>query len=300
MPSTRNALTWRDLFTWSCVCAVALASGAAASGAVAAEPAAPPVHIEPDIVYASPGGEQLLLDLYLPTGSGPFPCVLVVHGGAWRIGGKLQLSHYARGLAERGFVAAAISYRLAPRHRFPAQLDDCRCALTWIGANAERYSIDVDRLGAIGYSAGGHLVELLAVESQKTSAAGDKEKSSGSGGLPRLKAVAAGGAPCDFRSMPADSRVLAYWLGGSRSQLPDVYKAASPAAFVQAGDPPMFLFHGKDDILVPVAESRRMAGLLHDAGVECESYEVEGAGHIATMFQPEALRRAIDFLQQHL
>jgi acetyl esterase/lipase len=114
-----------------------------------------------DIVYSKVGDRELLLDAYLPKKEGASPAVLVVHGGAWRFGNRKQLRGYAEALAKAGIVSFAIDYRLAPKHKFPAQIEDCRSAVKWIRSNAEKYKVDPTKLGAIGYSAGGHLVSLL-------------------------------------------------------------------------------------------------------------------------------------------
>ena len=115
-----------------------------------------------DIVYKEIDGKKLKLNVFVPKGDGPFPAVLVVHGGAWRAGSRTQLTMYAKSLARRGFSCFAINYRLAPKHKSPAQIEDCRDAVRWIRRNAADYRTDPGRIGAIGYSAGGHLVSLLA------------------------------------------------------------------------------------------------------------------------------------------
>ena len=85
-----------------------------------------------DIVYKEIDGKKLKLNAYVPKGDGPFPSVLVVHGGAWRSGSRTQLTMYAKSLARRGYSCFAINYRLAPKHKSPAQIEDCRDAVRWI------------------------------------------------------------------------------------------------------------------------------------------------------------------------
>src|SRR5262249_8362095 len=122
-----------------------------------------PVDVQRDITYSKPEGIDLKLDAYIPQGDGLFPAILVVHGGAWRSCSQLHLSPQARRFAEAGMAAFAISYRLAPSYKFPAQLEDCQAAVRWIRSHAAQYHVDPNRLGAYGYSAGGHLVALLGV-----------------------------------------------------------------------------------------------------------------------------------------
>ena len=114
--------------------------------------------IRKNIVYSKVADRELLLDAWVPKDDTLHAAVLVVHGGAWRSGDRKQLGGYANALAKRGFACFAIDYRLAPNHKFPAQIDDCREAVKWIRSHAAEYKVDPDKLGAIGYSAGGHLV----------------------------------------------------------------------------------------------------------------------------------------------
>lgn len=240
-------------------------------------------------VYAQRESGPLKADVYLPEGAGPFPGVLVVHGGAWRMGTRGQLTGVAQMLAQSGFTAVAISYRLAPQFKFPAQIEDCQTAVRWMRQNAARLKIDPERLGGFGYSAGAHLVSLLGTTDQPQS-------------LPstRLQCVAAGGAPCDLRPIPDDEDGLAFFLGGPPATCRDLYRQASPAAFVSADDPPMFFFHGETDQLVPLASPARMQAELQRAGVESQLYIVPGAGHMAASMDRGAIARAIAFLSDHL
>ncbi len=112
--------------------------------------------VRENIVYSTVADRELLLDAWVPNEEGCHPAVLVVHGGAWRFGNRKQLRGYANALAKRGFACFAIDYRLAPNDKFPAQIDDCREAVKWIRAHAAEYTVDPNKLGAIGYSAGSH------------------------------------------------------------------------------------------------------------------------------------------------
>lgn len=250
-----------------------------AAGARAAEPSDQTIR---DVVYASRQEGPLRADVYRATGAGPFPGVLCVHGGAWAFGDKNQVAGIARRLAEAGYTAVSIDYRLAPRHKFPAQIEDCRAALGWMRKHARPYKIDPDRLAAWGYSAGGHLAALLG-----TTGAG-------------LKAVVAGGAPCDFRRAPLDSRRLAFWLGGTRRELPEVYRSASPASHVSRDDPPMFFYHGRRDGVVKIAHPREMTAALKRLGVAAELHVIRAAGHIPAFLDREAVGEGIRFLEKHL
>lgn len=273
------------------VCLIVLAAGAGGGLLPAAS-----IEVQRDQVYSQPDGERLLADVYQPADAQAHPAVLVVHGGAWTIGNKGHLGFAARQLAEEGFCAVAINYRLAPKHKFPAQLQDCQAAVAWMRDNAQRLHIDPAHIGGFGYSAGGHLVALLGAGATDNS----RDEKDATQPDCRLQCVVAGGAPCDFRAMPAEERVLEYWLGGPRKANPDAYRQASPAQFVTAACPPMFFFHGQDDLLVPLLSVKAMSGQLSRAGVTSELFVVPNKGHILAMFDPEALRRGVEFFKQNL
>lgn len=248
--------------------------------------------------YAQRGDTQLKADMYVPAGEGPFPAVLVVHGGAWRSGTRAQLGGLAEKLAEGGYTAAAISYRLAPQDKFPAQLEDCQAALRWMRTEAARWKIDPARIAGLGYSAGGHLVTLLGALNGAT-IDGDAATDQIDDAL-RLQAVVAGGAPCEFQTMPADSRGLAFWLGGTRGEKPDLYRLASPTAFATGDDPPMFFYHGEGDRLVSVESPQAMCDKLAAAGATGQLHVVPRVGHGGAAADRRSLELGFAFLQEHL
>jgi triacylglycerol lipase len=164
-------------------------------------------------------------------------------------------------------------------------------------SHANEFKIDADRIGGFGYSAGGHLVALLGTLNDDDLREKDLPKNAASA---KLQVVLAGGAPCDFRVMPPNSDQIAYWLGGSRAAKPDIYRDASPAAYIKSNDPPMFFFHGENDILVPIASPTRMVSLLKGAGDTAELYTCKGEGHVQAVFDRGALERALAFADLHL
>jgi triacylglycerol lipase len=110
--------------------------------------------------------------------------------------------------------------------------------------------------------------------------------------------VVAGGAPCDFRAVPADARSLAFWLGGSRREKPAVYRQASPLARITDVYPPTFFFHGQEDRVVPSDSPRQMMLALREKGVPADLVVLPGVGHVGAYLSDEAPRRAIDFLDR--
>jgi acetyl esterase/lipase len=250
-----------------------------------------------DQVYVERESGPLKTDLYVPQGDGLFPAMVVVHGGAWATGTKAQLAGVAQALAKLGYTTAAISYRLAPQDLFPAEVYDCQAAVRWLRTNAEKYKVDPDRIGGYGYSAGGHLVALLGAMDD------DDFREPG---LPadapsaRLQVVVAGGAPCDFRMLPADSKRLAYWLGGTPAEKPEAYAQASPNNYVTSDDPPMFFFHGAADDIVPIRSPQRMVEHLKQANVPVQFHEIPEAGHMGAAVDHPTMLEALAFVERNL
>lgn len=245
------------------------------------------------VEYATVGEDRLQLDAFVPKADGEHPAVLVVHGGSWRSGNRMQLRTYARMLANMGHCCFCIDYRLAPDHKFPAQIEDCRTAVKWIRKNADEYKVDSDRLGAIGYSAGGHLVSLLATTGEPPSEENGNVDT-------RIQAAAAGGAPTDFRTFDDNGKWAEYWMGGDLDSVPERFHQASSVAFVDAKDAPIFFFNGTADKLVSVKWSKDCHDALKAVGVRTEMHLIDGAGHIAAAINPPAVLKACNFLKEEL
>jgi len=245
-----------------------------------------------DQVFTPAGWPQALqADVYVPRGAGPFPGVLVIHGGGWDGGDRDQVAGIARRLAKRGYVAVNTTYRLAPGSIFPAQLQDVQQAVLWMRAHAADYRIDPGRIGSFGYSAGAHLAALLGGVGEK-----------GALGKPgaAVQAVVAGGTPTDLTKWPA-GKLVPQLIGGVRADKLAEYQAASPVSYVDAGDPPVFLYHGGMDKLVPIDHSEDYKALLDAAGVPCELFVLRGRGHIAAFLTDgPAVEAGIEFLDRYL
>src|SRR5262245_12730076 len=134
-----------------CNVRVRLVAWVVLAGGVAAE--APEVAVQKDIVYGKGGDLDLKLDIAQPKGDGPFPLVVCIHGSAWRFGHRSAHHNTIRMLARHGYVAATVQYRLTPKHRFPTQVEDVKCAVRFLRANAKKYKIDPHHVGALGDSA---------------------------------------------------------------------------------------------------------------------------------------------------
>jgi acetyl esterase/lipase len=237
--------------------------------------------VERDLVYGKGGDTELKLDLAVPAqGKGPFPAVVCLHGGGWRGGKRQDLDKLITLLAGRGFVAATVSYRLTDKAPFPAQIEDCKAAVRWLRAAADKYQIRPDAIGAVGFSAGAHLACLLGT-ADKTA------ELEGQGGHPdqssRVQAVVSFFGPSDFTIKTWNKGVEDYFLvpffGGSFEEKKELYRKASPLIYVTKDDPPFLFFHGAKDTLVGVENSEKMVNKLREVGVAAELVTVADEGH---------------------
>jgi acetyl esterase/lipase len=217
------------------------------------------VAFEKDVVYGKGGGADLKLNLSRPKDAGgKLPCVLVIHGGGWAGGDRSQHDDITWKFAQAGFVSATVGYRLAPAQKFPAQVNDVKCAVRFLRANADKYGIDPQRIGAVGFSAGAHLSMMLATMDKEDGLEGD-------GGSPdqpsKVQAAVAYFGPTDLAATDVPDRVkdiLKNFIGGTPADKPREYRLASPLTYVSPGDAPMLLFQGTRDPLVPHTQAYAM------------------------------------------
>jgi acetyl esterase/lipase len=279
-------------------CAVVLA----ATGPVIGQEAKPAVRLERDVVFAEAGKHKLKLDLALPEGDGPFPVVLCIHGGGWVSGDRRQLGQTIEALARQGFAAVTCDYRLAPADPFPAQVEDCKAAVRFLRANAAKYGLDADHIGAVGFASGGHLACLLGVTGKEDGlegAGGNAEQSS------RVQAVVSFFGPTDLTrkdwTPDTEAKNLVPFLGGPLAEKPELYRKASPAHYACKDAPPFLFLHGDRDPVVPLKQSEVLARKLEEAGGWARVSVQEGEGH---GWRGEKLRNSIAdmilFFDEHL
>lgn len=232
--------------------------------------------LQTDIEYGQAAGESLKLDAWVPEGPGPFPAVILVHGGGWTSGDKSggprqgYMAPMHAPLERAGFAWFSINYRLAPKHRYPACIEDVETAIRWVKAHAAGYRVDPKRIALSGESAGGHLVALAAVRADEST---------------RLAAIVPFYGPFNLAGMAtpgAKVRTNFEALFG-RSVVDDIMmtllRDASPLLQVKKGLPPFLLVHGTADVVVPLAQSTALQARLREAGVPCELLTIEGGGH---------------------
>jgi acetyl esterase/lipase len=254
----------------------------------------PRVRHENDVDFACVGDTTLKVDVAMPIeGAGPFPAVVCLHGGGWVSGDRKQMSQTIEVLARRGYVAIAPDYRLAPTHRFPACIEDCKCAVRWLRANAGKYRVNPNRIAAVGLSAGGHLACLLGM-----SEPGDGlEGTTGNLDQPsKVQAVVSFAGPTDLTDETLHSEEviktnLIPLMGGSPSECPDLYRKASPIHYSPPTPPPFLLIHGSSDHVVPVRQAHALAEKLKRSGASARVVELEGEGHT---WGGASLMRSID------
>ncbi len=261
------------------------------------------------LTYCTIGGVADRMDVYVPGASKPrpLPVAVHVHGGGWVSGSRstgTQFADVKQALVDRGYLVVSLDYRLAPVHKYPSQIQDVKCAIRHLRANASRYGLDPDRIGAWGGSAGGQLVALLGTAD---ASAGFDDVGGFPGFSSTVQAVIALSAITDF-THPDELRddYSREFLTWPDPESPEMIEA-SPVTHVTADDSPFFLIVGADDSLVLPAQSIRMNQRLQGVGVESSLLEVLFADHslqpTTAPTNPSAaaiVSRMADFFDQHL
>ncbi len=208
------------------------------------------------------------------------PAVLLIHGGGFRGGNRQSYLPTAIKLAERGYVAATMSYRMSPRNQFPAAVEDAKAAVRFLRANAAKYGIDPDRIGAMGGSAGGTLVLFLGVTADVADLEGSGPNRQFSS---RVQYVVDQYGASDFTqsySKSVDAAVvLPMFLGGDLDHNRAIHQKASPINWITPNAAPVLAIHGTQDNYVAYEQSLWMVERLIAAGVPAELETIAGAGH---------------------
>lgn len=246
--------------------------------------------VHPNIVYHTANNYEARLDVYQPPDAKqPTPVVVMIHGGGWIEGTKegrvLEMMPYL----QMGFAAVNVEYRLGRVSRAPAAVEDCRCALHWIFANAKKYNFDPERVVLEGGSAGGHLALITGM---LTPAAGfDREchapdddiwkANPGTEKDPRVAAIVNWFGIADVVDELHGANAKGYavvWLG-NQPDADEIAKRVSPVNYVTKNAPPIITIHGDKDELVPYSQSVRLHKELDAAGVPNRLYTVPGGNH---------------------
>lgn len=270
-----------------------------------------------NVEYAKVKEGSLKLDIYLPRASrGKLPLVVWIHGGGWKYGNKSSALPAAALLLPKGYAVAGINYRLSQDSVFPAQLNDCKAAIRFLRANAQKYGIDPERIGVWGSSAGGHLSALLGTTGGiMTSVSGGVMMNieGNVGGYfdysSRVQAVCDFYGPTDFLKMdgfhlqPKSNESML--IGGALRKNADRCMLANPVRYVSPDDPPFFIAHGTKDPVVPFNQSDILNKALKQAfsksRKEVVFYPVKDAIHGGNAFDSDALlKRVAAFFDRNL
>jgi alpha-L-fucosidase 2 len=228
--------------------------------------------LQSDIEYGTADGESLKLDANVPEGAGPFPVVIVVHGGGWSGGDKAQgVEPLVGPLTAGNFTWFSLNYRLAPAHRWPACIDDVRTAIRWVKARAAEYKGDPSKIAILGYSAGGHLAALAAATAEDDT---------------RVQAVVLFAGPTSLendikfkKGLSKSPQVLFDHGQETDDQIATVLHDASANNFLTAKFPPCLCLHGTDDKSVAYAQSENLKTQLDALQVPCEIITIAGGDH---------------------
>ena len=267
--------------------------------------------IHGNIPYNNDTLKKHLLDIYLPVNAkgnvplGGIPLVIFIHGGGWLGNDKYADMGYMpntiSAMLENGMAVASIDYRFATQAVFPAILQDCNKAVSFLYDNADKYGLDKNRIAVMGFSAGGHLASLMGT-SQNNNV---KDSYFPSTYRPfQYKAVVDFYGPIDLVLLPGNEDAKspeALLIGATPLERPDLAKAASPITYIDKNDPPFIIFHGEKDNIVSNKQSKLFSAWLKYHGVQHELTIVKDAPHYGTMYDVEEIRvKVINFLKANL
>ncbi|MDE7047342.1 alpha/beta hydrolase [Parablautia intestinalis] len=238
---------------------------------------------EEGLVYTTNSEKECRMDIVYPADAKEaLPAVVWVHGGGWsdeNLTRKYLPSRELAELSKRGYVTASIDYRLCQEAPFPAQIADCKAAVRYLRANAERYHVDPDHIGAWGESAGGHLVELMAYSDDS-----EFVDDHNSGFSSRIQAVVPWYAPSDMRDKEGGEKWRSeifqkLFACGDVEEKKRMMEKASPITYAGRKNPPTLLMHGDADRLVSPESSLALEKALRKAGNEVTLVMVPGQIH---------------------
>jgi acetyl esterase/lipase len=247
-------------------------------------------HIEKDVVFGRGGDIDLKLDIYHPTGPSLRTAVVQLHGGGFTRGAKENIAANCRAFAERGYTSLASQYRLAPDHRWPAQVHDVKAAVRWARANAERLNIEPDRIVVAGYSAGAMAALIAAGSNGVSTLEGDGGNADVSSGVAACIAY----YPSARRRRPAS--------GEDALMGPDAtdaaYEQASTISYATTAVPTIF-FHSTGDTTLPFEGSVELFNAYRAGGAPVEMHIFDGLSHVFDR-HPEFLTPTVELCDRFL
>jgi acetyl esterase/lipase len=258
--------------------------------------------VDSDIIYSRVAGEELKLDVHYPAQwvKRPAPAIVMIHGGAWVAGKRQDMNPLAILMARNGFVVANISYRLAPKHKYPAFVDDAQTAVRFVRANAAKYGIDPNRIGSCGASAGGHMAIFVGFRETR-----NPKPTEFPGVSSRVQAIFDFFGPTDMSRdyPPSVDGLYAIVLGKPKAESKELVFDASPFNFIDLKSPPLFVYHGTADQTVPIIQSKHLEKRYAELGLTFEKRYLDGVGHEIPFNRKdvvEAVAAGISFMKRHL
>jgi acetyl esterase/lipase len=245
--------------------------------------------VDADVTYATASGRELKLDVYWrENAKSPTPVVMFIHGGGWVRGDKARAVPSLLPYLEMGWVVVNVNYRLAGVAPAPAAVEDCRCALHWIGRNAKKYLIDTSKVVVSGESAGAHLALMTGMVPSSAGfddpcVAQDDPKWAGPWPDPTPKVAAivnlAGISDLGDVVQGPNARSWAIsWFAGQPGRN-DLVRRVSPINYVRAGVPAVVTLHGDADPIAPFSQAVRLHEALSKARVPNRLVSIPSATH---------------------
>jgi acetyl esterase/lipase len=234
---------------------------------------------EDGIVYGEAGGEKLTMDYYPAAGPAPHPIAIVIHGGGF-VGGTSKNNseaYCADFLAPAGYAVFSINYRLAPKHPYPAMVEDVERAIRYLRHNAKKWKADPNRIALVGGSAGGYLSNMVGIlDAPGIKGAKDPVDRTSA----RVQAVVTLFGPSDFRGRNPEGGLKALLAPLIEQKGVEAALAeASPVMHITSKAPPFLLIHGDKDESVPLVQSTHLQAALKANGVRCDLIVIPNGPH---------------------
>jgi acetyl esterase/lipase len=237
--------------------------------------------VQSDVIYSRAGGQELKMDIFFPTNTTGrrLPVVLYVHGGGWQTGTKSMLAMMPgpSELLRRGYLVVAMNYRLAPQYKFPAMIEDVKCAVRYLRAHSRDFNLDPARIGAMGDSSGGHLVALLGLTDASAGFEGEGWPNQSS----RVQAVVDLYGPTEFANGNSDFitlKLIQDAFGATNTTDPILIKA-NPVTYISRRAPPFLILHGDQDNLVDLQQSAKLDARLKAIGADSTFLIITNLAH---------------------
>jgi acetyl esterase/lipase len=258
-----------------------------------------------NITYCKLGERKLLLDVFYPSvkTKSKRAAIMIIHGGGWRSGNRMQHYPLAQRLADLGYVCFTPEYRLSTEALYPAAVYDLKSALRWIHANAKKYNVDTNKIAVLGFSAGGQLAALLGVTVDDKKFEGDEcnlKSSSSVNAIVDLDGTLSfvhpeSGEGDDSKKISAAT----YWFGYSKKENPELWKEASPLTYVGKNTPPTIFINSSVDRMH--AGRNDFIKMLNENHIYSEVRTFSDAPHSFPLFDPwfePTVKYVDDFLKK--